>query len=292
MNDVIPHGRRLPSWLKRPMPQGAELVRTHQIVRASGVATVCQEARCPNLNECWAHRTATFMILGDKCTRNCSFCAVRHEKPDPPAADEPQRLAKAVAALQLRYVVITAVTRDDLPDEGAGHFAACVRAVRSALPDAGIEVLPADMHARTECIRTICDAGPDVFNHNLETVQRLTPIIRPQADYARSLATLRIAHELNPDLATKSGLMVGLGETEDELKQTFADLLSVSCHILTMGQYLQPSPAHLPIQRFYTPEEFERLADQARAMGFHSVAAGPFVRSSYQAEAVFHRAAK
>ncbi len=263
---------------------------TGRIVAESGVATVCQEARCPNLTECWSHRTATFMILGDRCTRRCRFCAVTTARPDPPATDEPHRLAEAVARLGLRHVVVTAVARDDLEDEGAGQFAACVRAIRGRVPEASIEVLPADLHARPECIALICDARPEVFNHNLETVERLTPIVRPQAEYRRSLAVLCHVKERYPEMTTKSGLMVGLGESQDELRQTLADLRTVGCDVVTIGQYLQPTPKHAPIARFYEPAEFDELARVAEALGFSGVASGPFVRSSYNAAEVFERA--
>jgi len=280
--------RRLPPWLKRPLPAGGRLAATRGVVAESGVATVCQEARCPNLTECWSHKTATFMILGDRCMRRCRFCAVRTARPEPPEADEPQRLAEAAAQLELRHVVITAVARDDLPDEGVSHFAACVRAVRRRVPAASIEVLPADFHARPECIATLCDAGPDVFNHNLETVERLTPIVRPRAGYRRSLKVLGRVKGSYPNLPTKSGLMVGLGETEDELRQALVDLRGTGCDIVTIGQYLQPTPRHIPVARFYEPAEFERLADLARELGFRGVASGPFVRSSYNAGELYH----
>lgn len=280
--------RRLPRWLKRPLPAGGQVTATRGVVTESGVATVCQEARCPNLSECWSQRTATFMILGDRCMRNCRFCAVTTAEPLPPEADEPLRLAEAVARLQLKHVVITAVSRDDLPDEGASHFAECVRAVRQSLPTASIEVLPADFHARLECIATLCDDGPDVYNHNLETVERLTPSIRPKADYRRSLKVLSLVKEIAPSIHTKSGLMVGLGETEDELRQTLADLRSVGCDIVTIGQYLQPSPTHVPVARYYEPAEFDRFADWAKELGFTGVASGPFVRSSYHARRMYN----
>jgi len=281
--------RRLPAWLKRPLPIGGTMAATRRVVAASGVATVCQEARCPNLTECWSHKTATFMILGDRCTRRCRFCAVQTARPEPPAPDEPKRLAEAVARLGLRHVVITAVARDDLPDEGAGQFAACVRAVREEAPAASVEVLPADLHARRELIAMICEAGPDVYNHNVETVERLTPAIRPQAKYRRSLEVIRLVKEAYPKITTKSGLMVGLGETHDELRQTLEDLRAVGCEIVTIGQYLQPSPQHAPVARFYEPAEFEDLADLGRQLGFTGVASGPFVRSSYNAAEVFDR---
>lgn len=262
---------------------------TRKVVGTSHVATVCEEAHCPNLTECWSHRTATFMILGERCTRRCGFCAVHTARPEPPAADEPQRLADAVSELQLKHVVITAVARDDLPDEGAGHFAACVRAVRRRLPEATIEVLPADFHARRECIATLCDANPDVYNHNIETVERLTPIVRPQARYHRSLEVLRLVKAMRPDLPTKSGLMIGLGETLEEIHRTLAELRGIGCDVVTIGQYLAPSSAHAPVVRYYPPEEFEQLSNVARDLGFAGVASGPFVRSSYNAGDVYER---
>lgn len=282
--------RRLPPWLKRPMPLGGEMALTRRVVSASGVATVCEEARCPNLTECWSHKTATFMILGDRCTRRCHYCAVSTARPEPPSPDEPARLAEAVVELKLRHVVITAVARDDLEDEGAGQFAACVRAVRERSPESTIEVLPADFHARRACIAAVVEAGPDIFNHNLETVARLTPVVRPQAKYGRSLDVLRIVKELAPAMPTKSGVMVGLGETVEELRQAMVDLRAAGCDVITLGQYLQPTPKHAPIERFYTPAEFEALADMAREIGFPGVASGPFVRSSYNAAEVFDRA--
>jgi len=229
------------------------------------------------------------MILGDRCTRRCHYCSVTTARPDPPAADEPERLAEAVVELGLMHVVITAVARDDLEDEGAAQFAACIRAVRRRMPLATIEVLPADFHARPECIRTVLDAEPDVFNHNLETVERLTPTVRPQARYHRSLEVLRLAKQFRPAMPTKSGLMVGLGESIDEVHQAMADLRGVACDVITIGQYLQPTPQHAPIARFYTPEEFDALAETAREMGFPGVASGPFVRSSYNAAEVYER---
>lgn len=279
--------RRLPSWLKRPLPAGDVLLRTRGIVKESRVATVCEEARCPNLGECWSRRHATFMILGDRCTRRCRFCAVSTARPDPPDAEEPQRLGEAVAALGLRHVVITSVARDDLADEGAGHFAACVRAVRARSSECVIEVLPADFHARDALLATLCDARPDIYNHNQETVERLSPAIRPQAGYGRSLDVLRKVKRMLSGGFTKSGLMAGLGETREELAQAMRDLRGVGVDILTVGQYLRPSPRHAPVVRYLPPAEFEEIAAEARAMGFRSVAAAPFVRSSYNAREVF-----
>lgn len=279
--------RRLPPWLKRPLPSG-DFSRTVEIVAESGVATVCQDAKCPNLSECWSKRHATFMILGHKCTRRCHYCAVETARPDPPAPDEPDRLADAVARLALRHVVITAVARDDLVDEGAGHFARCVAAIHRACPTTTVEVLPADFHARRDCIAALCEAGPELYNHNIEMVERLTPQFRPQGKYRRSLEVLEIVKDIAPAIMTKSGLMVGLGESVAELRQTFRDLRSVGCDVLTMGQYLQPTlDGHAPVARYYRPEEFDELAAFARELGFVSVAAGPFVRSSYNAAEVF-----
>ncbi|HEY3243799.1 MAG TPA: lipoyl synthase [Phycisphaerae bacterium] len=279
--------RRLPAWLKRPLPGGDTFARTRRIVAESGVATVCQEARCPNLTECWSKRHATFMILGDKCTRRCHYCAVETARPAAPSADETQRLAQAVYELGLAHVVITAVARDDLKDEGATHFARCVEEIHARCPSTTIEVLPADFHARRELVARLCAAGPDIYNHNLEMVERLTPLIRPQGKYRRSLEVLRLVKEIAPQVMTKSGVMAGLGETREELLQAFADLRAVDCDVLTVGQYLRPSAQHAPVIRYYEPAEFDELAAAAREMGFVSVAAGPFVRSSYNAEEVF-----
>lgn len=282
-----PHERRLPPWLKRPLPAGDVLLATREIVARSGVATVCEEARCPNLSECWSHRHATFMILGDLCTRRCAFCAVTTARPNPPEADEPQRLAQAVSELGLKHVVITAVARDDLPDEGAGHFAQCIVEIRRRLPSCAIEVLPADFHGRDECIAAVCDAGPDIYNHNQETVERLSPIIRPAARYRRTLDVLRKVKRFRPRAFTKSGLMVGLGETRDEFRQALVDLREADVDILTVGQYLRPSEKHAPVARYVPPEEFDDIGAEARALGFRAVASGPFVRSSYNAAEVY-----
>ncbi len=278
--------RRLPPWLKRPLP-GPGVLQTRRLIEGLQLTTVCAEARCPNLTECWNRGTATFMILGEHCTRRCGFCAVSTRKPDPPEPDEPQRLAEAAAHLGLRHVVITSVARDDLPDEGAGHFAACIRATREKLPEATIEVLVPDFHGRPELIAIVCDAAPEVYNHNIETVARLQKKVRPAARYERSLHVLRTVRERYPRIVTKSGIMVGLGETRDELVATFRDLLDAGCQMLTIGQYLQPGAGYLPVERFYRPEEFDQLGQIAREMGFSAVASGPFVRSSYFAETLF-----
>lgn len=287
--DETPTPRRLPPWLKRPMPAGKALYETRQLVKGLKLNTVCVEARCPNLTECWARHTATFMILGEKCTRNCKFCAVDTARPDPPDADEPRRLAEAAAHLGLKHVVITSVARDDLPDEGAGHFAACIAAVKASRPGVSVEVLVPDFHAREDCVGAVLAAEPEVFNHNVETVPSLHKRVRPQAKYRRSLETLRISKALRPDIKTKSGVMVGLGETHDELVQVLADLRAIDCDLLTIGQYLRPmrSQRHVPVERFYSPEEFTELGRIAEDLGFKGVASGPFVRSSYFAETLY-----
>ncbi len=286
--DAVGPPRRLPPWLKRPLPAGEAQAETRRLVHGLKLNTVCTKARCPNLSECWARHTATFMILGDKCTRRCRFCAVATARPDPPDEGEPERVAEAAAHLGLRHVVITSVARDDLADEGAGHFARCIAAVRGRLPEATVEVLVPDFHARPACIQTVTTAAPDVFNHNVETVPRLHALVRPQAKYARSLATLRLAKEQRAGLKTKSGIMVGLGETRAELLEVCRDLRAVGCDLLTIGQYLMPArgAGHVPVARFYPPDEFDELGALAKKMGFAAVASGPFVRSSYFAEAL------
>lgn len=282
-----PPRKRLPSWLKKQLPPGDELMKTQELIRGLKLTTVCVEARCPNLIECWSRGTATFMILGDRCTRRCGFCAVNTQKPLPVELDEPERMADAAAHLGLRHVVITSVARDDLPDEGAAHFANCIAAVRQKLPQATVEVLVPDFHGKRDLIRIVIEARPEVFNHNLETVTRLQKRTRPAARYERSLDVLRIAKELEPRIRTKSGLMVGLGETRDELLEAMRDLRAADCDMLTLGQYLKPGDHHLEVERYYTPEEFEELGERARNLGFAAVASGPFVRSSYFAETLF-----
>ncbi|MCA9242924.1 MAG: lipoyl synthase [Phycisphaerales bacterium] len=278
--------RRLPPWLKRPLPT-SEMLDTRKLINDLQLNTVCVEARCPNLTECWSRGTATFMVLGDECTRRCHFCAVSTKKPLPPEPDEPQRMADAAARLGLRHVVITSVARDDLPDEGAAHFAACIAAVRERMPHATIEVLVPDFHGREELIRVVCDARPEVYNHNIETVERLQKKARPAARYERTLGVLRTVKRLDPRIRTKSGIMVGLGETTDEIIATMRDLRAHDCEMITIGQYLRPGDIQLPVEKYYTPEEFDALADAARELGFSAVASGPFVRSSYFAETLF-----
>lgn len=276
-----PPKRRLPKWLKRPLP-GPEMQFTSNVIEDLRLETVCESAKCPNRSECWAHSTATFMILGNVCTRPCAFCSVPKGKTEAVEHDEPERVAEAAARLGLDHVVITSVTRDDLPDGGADHFAKCVIAVRERT-GAAVEVLPSDLMGNRNAISRIIESQPDVFNHNTETVPRLYDRVRRNANYQRTLNLLKQVKEEAPEIPTKSGLMLGLGETVEELLEVFADLRSVGCEMLTLGQYLQPTPAHLPVERFVPPEEFDRIGDLARSMGFGLVASGPFVRSSYHA---------
>jgi lipoic acid synthetase len=282
---------RLPGWLRRKHVVGANAESVQKLLDELGLATVCSSAHCPNMAECFQRRTATFMILGEHCTRACRFCAVHTAAPEPVRADEPEAVAEACVRLGLRHVVITSVTRDDLPDGGAGHFAAVCRAVRHRLPEAIIEILTPDFQGHRDDVETALSGGADIFNHNVETVPRLYATVRPQADYAQSLRVLewgrQWAGERNAPVHTKSGVMVGLGETRDELRQVFHDLHAAGCEILTIGQYLAPSPEHHPVVRFVEPSEFEEMEQEARAIGFAAVAAGPFVRSSYHADQVF-----
>ncbi|TVQ92391.1 MAG: lipoyl synthase [Chromatiaceae bacterium] len=277
---------RKPAWIRARAPVGAGVLRIKRLLREHGLATVCEEAQCPNLGECFSHGTATFMILGDVCTRRCPFCDVAHGRPRPPDTAEPAQLAASIARLGLRYVVITSVDRDDLRDGGAGHFAACLRAVRAAAPDIQLEVLVPDFRRREDvALAAFVDAAvPDVFNHNLETVPRLYREARPGADYAGSLALLQRFKALHPGVPTKSGLMLGLGETRNEVLAVMADLRAHACEMLTLGQYLQPSRAHLPVRRYWAPAEFDELRAAGMAMGFSHVASGALVRSSYHAD--------
>ncbi len=276
---------RLPDWIRTKSFSG--LHTTKHMLRSYGLSTVCEQARCPNIGTCFSKPTATFMILGSRCTRNCGFCSVESAIPETPNDEEPERVARAAQALGLRYVVITSVTRDDLPDGGASHFSRTVRAVRSRLPDAGIEVLTPDFKGDEEALRTVLDSRPDVFNHNVETVPRLYPLVRPQADYHRSLNLLRRASGNAPHVRTKSGLMLGLGETDDEISFVLKDLRAAGCDYLTIGQYLRPSKRNLPVVEYVTPAAFERYGDLARSMGFSAVASAPLVRSSMNAEEMF-----
>ncbi len=277
--------RRLPEWLKRPIPAAGGMSFTRSLVAELGLETVCESAKCPNRSECWTRRTATFMILGGVCTRPCGFCAVDRGHPEAVAIDEPDRLAEACHRLGLRHVVITSVTRDDLPDGGAEHFRQCVLAVRKRT-GATIEVLTPDFDARPEAIDVVLQARPEIFNHNMETVARLQQHVRRKSQYAVSLAVLEHAKKAGGPhgIRTKSGLMLGLGETIEELFETLADLRSIGCDFLTLGQYLQPSLKHLPVVRYIPPDEFEELGRLALKLGFAEVASGPFVRSSYHAD--------
>jgi len=279
-----------PKWLRRSLPTGPEYEQLRKLLKTKGLTTVCQEAQCPNQFECYGKGTATFMILGEKCTRNCRFCAVGHGPDEGPDPKEPARVAEAVELLKLRYAVITSVTRDDLEDGGASFFAETIHAVHARNPKVLIEVLIPDLQGNREALQTILDSTPDVLNHNIETVVRLYPKVRPQAIYRRSLDLLQEVKRRNPRMVTKSGIMLGLGEKEDELRQTWDDLQKAGCDILTMGQYLQPSSNHLSVDRFVPPEEFEQLRDQALSRGFAGVASGPFVRSSYEAEKLYRKA--
>lgn len=273
-----------PAWLHRSVSVHGQWEQAKAVVRELELHTVCQEARCPNLGECWSHGNVSFMILGDRCTRRCGFCAVETARPGAVDEEEPGRLAEAVARLGLKYAVITSVARDDLPDEGAGQFAQVVRAVQKRCPDVQVEVLTPDFHARPELIRQVTDSRPAVYNHNLETVERLQRSVRPQAGYARSLEVLRLAQASGPaGLKTKSGLMVGLGERSEELRQAMTDLREAGCEILTIGQYLRPTPAHAPVREFVSPERFQEYRVWGLEMGFSFVASAPYVRSSYNA---------
>jgi len=276
---------RKPPWIRAKSPTHPEVGRLKTLLREHKLNTVCEEASCPNLGECFAHGTATFMIMGRLCTRRCPFCDVAHGRPAPLDADEPENLARAIAAMKLRFVVITSVDRDDLRDGGAKHFVDCIRAVRAHTPQTSIEVLVPDFRGRLDVALDILgQALPNVFNHNLETVPRLYKAARPGSDYAHSLKLLADFKARYPGIPTKSGVMVGLGETNDEIEAVMRDLRAHGCDMLTIGQYLQPSRHHLPVERFVTPEEFDAFAALGKALGFTNVASGPLVRSSYHAE--------
>ncbi|MEJ2639292.1 MAG: lipoyl synthase [Desulfosarcinaceae bacterium] len=276
-----------PHWLRRKLPTGTEYEKVRHLIRDGQLHTVCQEAACPNQFECFSSRTATFLIMGDRCTRNCRFCNISEGPQAPLDPDEPQRVAAAAAKMGLRYVVVTSVTRDDLPDGGAAHFAATIRALHSKIDGVKVEVLIPDLLGDADALATIIEAGPEVLNHNVETVPRLYPNVRPQADYRRSLTLLERVARHPAGIPAKSGLMLGLGETRTEVEATLADIHATGCRILTLGQYLQPTKAHLPVARYVPPEEFEALGERAKEMGFVQVASGPFVRSSYHAREVF-----
>jgi len=276
--------RRLPEWFKVPFPGGEDYADLKRRMRAAKLHTVCEEAACPNIGECWGrHHTATFMILGDICTRACAYCNVTTGRPHSVDTAEPGRVAEAVRDLGLRYAVITSVDRDDLLDGGAGIFASTIREVHRAVPDCSVEVLIPDFQGSREALQHVMDAGPEVLNHNIETVRSVFRKVRPKGDYDLSLELLRRAREMRPETPAKSGLMVGLGETTDEVLETMRDLRAVGCQLLTIGQYLRPSPKHYPVSRFYEPGEFDELGAEGLRMGFRHVASGPLVRSSYHA---------
>ncbi len=275
---------RRPPWLRVRLAGGQNYMVVRNLMRGQSLHTVCEEAHCPNIGECWGRGTATFLILGDICTRGCRFCAISKGKPRPVDWEEPERLAQAVEAMGLHYVVVTSVDRDDLPDGGASVFAKVIASIRARRPGCGIEVLVPDFQGQRQAIATVVAARPDVFNHNVETVPRLYRRVRPGSIYARSLEVLRYAKEADATMLTKSGLMVGLGETWEEIVQVMADLRANGVDILTIGQYLRPSARHLPIERYYTPEEFADLEADGLRMGFRHVESGPLVRSSYHAD--------
>jgi len=275
---------RLPEWLRLSLPTSSAFTRTRELLNDLKLHTVCESAKCPNHWECWSKGTATFMIAGDRCTRACGFCAVSTAKPLALEADEPQRVAEATRRMGLKHVVITAVARDDLADGGAEHFRQTIEATRAANPGLIIEVLVPDFLDQDECIATVLAANPEIYNHNLETVRRLTPAVRHRATYDRSLSVLAKVKARRPDIFTKSGVMLGLGETEAEVLVAMEDLRRAGCDILTLGQYLQPTLKHLPVVEFIHPDRFVELGARAEAMGFVHVASGPMVRSSYHAE--------
>lgn len=273
----------LPRWLKRPLPATGGIGFTRDLIADLKLETICESGKCPNRTECWSRKTATFMVLGETCTRPCGFCAVKRGRPEEVAEDEPERLAEASARMGLRHVVITSVTRDDLPDGGADHFRRCILAVRER-SGATVEVLTPDFNGDTNALDIVLSAKPEVFNHNMETVNRLQQFVRRKAQYEVSLKVLAYVKQTTPEIRTKSGLMLGLGESTEEILETLSDLRAAGCDLITMGQYLQPSAKHLTVQRYLPPEEFDRLGELARRLGFVDVASGPFVRSSYHAD--------
>jgi lipoic acid synthetase len=281
--DPALHQAKKPSWIKVRLPSNPVFFSTKALISDLRLHTVCEEAQCPNRWECWSAGTATFMIAGERCTRACGFCAVTTAKPFALEEDEPERVAQAVQRMKLKHVVITAVARDDLKDGGARHFARTIEVVRATVPGIVIEVLTPDFHAKEECLHMVAAARPDVFNHNVETVERLTPLVRSRAKYRLSLQVLRRMKEIAPESVTKSGLMLGLGETESEIFQTIDDLREAGVEVLTMGQYLRPSPQHLPVLEYVHPDTFALYKEIAETKGFTHVASGPLVRSSYHA---------
>jgi lipoic acid synthetase len=276
-----------PAWLRRKLPSGSQYEQIRSMLGKGRLHTVCQEANCPNQFECFSSRTATFLILGAVCTRNCRFCNIENARPEPLDPDEPRRVAEAASQMNLNYVVVTSVTRDDLADGGAGHFAATIRALQEKIPSVQVEVLIPDFQGHRSSLETVLTARPDVINHNMETVRRLYPDVRPQADYDRSLELLARVAKSDLSIPAKSGIMLGLGEREEEVRQTIADVHCTGCRMLTIGQYLQPTPQHLPVIDFIPPEAFERWRQLALEIGFEKVTSGPFVRSSYHAGEMF-----
>ncbi len=276
--------RRLPEWFKVRMPGGPNYLHLRDQMRTERLHTVCEEAHCPNIGECWELGTATFMILGDICTRACAYCAVTSGVPQGLDLEEPIRLAQTVERLGLKYAVITSVNRDDLPDGGSFIFAQCIRQIRRRTPGCKIEVLIPDFEGSWNALATVMDAGPDTLNHNIETVRRVFRRVRPRGDYDQSLELISRAKDYDPSAVTKSGMMVGLGETWEEIAETMRDLRSVDCDLLTIGQYLRPSVKHAPVIKWYTPDEFDELRREGEALGFRHVASGPLVRSSYHAD--------
>ena len=279
-----------PKWLKQKLPTGSGYEKTRRLLNSNGLCTVCQEARCPNQFECFGKGTATFMLMGENCTRNCRFCAVAHAGTDPLDPEEPVKIAHAIKAMGLKYAVLTSVTRDDLSDGGAEHFSRTIDAIRKLCPETLVEVLIPDLQGDKEALKFLCKHRPSVLNHNVETVASLYPKVRPQAFYKRSLELLQNVKTINPEIVTKSGLMLGLGESADELKRTMTDIRSTGCDLLTLGQYLQPTADNLEVHRYVPPEEFESIRETALELGFSGVAAGPHVRSSYQAEELYNLA--
>lgn len=288
---ALGNAEKLPEWMKTKAGKFRQMSETDTLLRQRGIVTVCQEARCPNIGECWSHKTATFMIGGDACTRNCGFCNVSTAKPRALDISEPINVALSARELGLRYVVITSVDRDDLPDGGAAHWVATIEAVRAELPDAQIEILTPDFRGKWADVETVAATRPNVYNHNIETVPSLYRWVRPGSDYNRSLELLRRVKEFDADIRTKSGLMLGLGETKEQVIEVLEDLKAHSIDFVTIGQYLRPTPRHLPVARYAHPDEFAELKQIGEEMGFAMVASGPFVRSSYHAGEDFARAA-
>jgi lipoic acid synthetase len=286
------HRKPKPPWLRKRLVSNSSAREVNNLLQGLALHTVCQEAHCPNQLECFGNHTATFMILGDHCTRNCTFCAVKYGSQEPPDLDEPKGVAEAVSLLGLEYIVLTSVTRDDLPDGGAAHFASTIREIRKLGNEISVEVLVPDFQGSTQALATVLTAAPEVLNHNLETVPRLYPAVRPQADYRRSLQLLEEVKRLAPRTVSKSGFMVGLGEKREEVSVLLRDLRKVGCDLVTIGQYLRPSREHHPVVEYIPPDIFESYEMEAQSLGFHGVASGPYVRSSYQAENLYQQAMK